>query len=435
MRKSLYINVLQMLHFIHVLYKMAVVTYVPFLSYILQAFLKGGVLYMKTNVAVFFGGKSVEHEISVITAYQAFLQLDKEKYHAVPVYISGGGEWYGGENILSLKEFEKGGIERRFKRVFMAAGSSVLYAVKKADKKITPLVKIDAALLCMHGVNGEDGSLAGFLQLCGVPCTACGMFAAGAAMDKAASKLVFKAAGLKTLKYNWFYGAAYKESPLEIIEKAEKEIGYPAIVKPSNLGSSIGVSVCNDREELQRAVETAAAFDIKIIIERALTDFYEINCSALGFQDDVRVSECEMPIPWKQFLSFDDKYTGQGNKAGMENCRRQFPADIPKKLSDKIKGMTRKAFEALGCKGVVRTDYLVDKKTDNVYINEVNTIPGSLSFYLWEPEGLSFTALLDRLLNIAVDEHKLKNELVYAYKSDVIKAAAKNLSGAKTIKL
>lgn len=387
---------------------------------------------MKRNIAVFFGGRSVEHEISVITAYQAFLNIDKEKYNAVPVYISGAGTWHSGKNILSLKEFEAGNIAGRFQRVFMMAGAPVLYGIKKRDKKIEPVVNIDAALLCMHGINGEDGSLAGLLQLSGVPFTSCGIFAAGAAMDKAAAKLLFKAAGLKILKYNWFYTSEYKTAPQSIIEKAEKEVGYPMIVKPANLGSSIGISVCKDREELNKAVEVAAAFDIKIVIEEALTDFYEINCSALGFQEDIKVSECEMPVTWKEFLSFDDKYMGEGKKAGMENCKRQLPADIPKKLSDRIKSDTRKAFKALDCKGVVRIDYLIDKKDDTVYINEVNTIPGSLSFYLWEHEGLSFTALIDKLLFIGEYEHNLKEQLVYAYKSDVIKSAAKNLSGAKT---
>ena len=386
---------------------------------------------MKKNIAVFFGGRSVEHEISVITAYQAFLNLDGEKYNPVPIYISGAGTWHTGENILSLKEFERGGLEKRFPQVFLAAGSPILYGVKRAGKKIKPLITLDAALLCVHGVNGEDGSLAGLLQLCGVPHTACGMFAAGAAMDKAAAKLIFRAAGLRVLKHVWFYSSEFKGAPLAFIMKAEREIGYPMIVKPANLGSSIGIKVCGNRDELNCAVETAAAFDVKVVIEKALADFYEINCSALGFQGDVRVSQCERPVTWREILSFEDKYMGAGNKAGMESCKRELPADIPKTLSDKIRSYTLKAFRALDCKGVVRIDYLVDKKTNTVYINEVNTIPGSLSFYLWEYEGLNFPALIDRLLFIADCEHRLKSELTYAYKSDVIKSAARNMKAGK----
>ena len=396
---------------------------------------------MKKNVAVFFGGRSVEHEISVITAYQAFLNLDPEKYNPVPVYISGEGTWHTGENILSLKGFEKGGLEKRFPQVFLAAGEPALYIRASGRihargrgalcKKIKPLVKLDAALLCVHGVNGEDGSLAGLLQLCNIPHTSCGMFAAGAAMDKAAAKLIFKAAGLKALKYIDFYSSDFKSAPLLFMERAEKEIGYPMIVKPASLGSSIGIKVCNNKDELSDAIETAAAFDLKIVAEEALTDFYEINCSALGFQDDVKVSECERPLTWREILSFEDKYMGKGGKAGMESCKRQLPADIPKKLSGRIKDSALKAFKALGCKGVVRIDFLVDKKSNTVYINEVNTVPGSLSFYLWEYEGLSFSALLDRLLSIADCEHRLKSELVYAYKSDVIKSAAKSMKAGK----
>ena len=384
-------------------------------------------LCMKKNVAVFFGGRSVEHEISVITAYQAFLNLDREKYNPVPIYISGRGTWHTGDNILSLKEFERGGLEKRFRRVFLAAGSNALYGVLKPDKKIKPLLSLDAALLCVHGVNGEDGSLAGLLQLCGVPHTACGVFAAGAAMDKAAAKLVFKAAGLNVLKYIWFYSAEYRNSPLTFVERAEKEINYPMIVKPANLGSSIGITVCKSRDELLNAVEVAASFDVKILIEEALSDFYEINCSALGFQDDVKVSECERPVTAREILSFEDKYMGNGAKAGMENCKRELPADIPKTLSDKIKGDTLTAFRALDCKGVVRADYLIDKKDGAVYINEVNTIPGSLSFYLWEHGSLSFTALLDKLLQIAERESEQKDGLTYAYKSDVIRSAAHSM--------
>ncbi len=386
---------------------------------------------MKRNIAVFFGGRSVEHEISVITAYQAYLNIDMEKYEPIPVYISGAGTWHSGDGLLSLKEFEKGNVEKRYGEVFLRPGSPQLYTVKKGGKKIAPAVKIDAALVCMHGINGEDGSLAGLLQLCGVPYTSCGMFAAGAAMDKAAAKLLFKAAGLKILKYVSFYSSDTPDERRISIETAEKDFGYPMIVKPANLGSSIGISVCGNREELNAGIDVAAAFDVKLVVEKALTDFYEINCSALGFQNDIRVSECEQPVSWKEFLTFDDKYMGGGKTAGMESCPRRLPADIPLKISGKIKAETLKAFRALDLKGVVRIDYLIDKKTDTVYINEVNTIPGSLSFYLWEYGGVSFSALIDRLLFIAECEHNFKKQLVYAYKSDVIKSAAKNLGGAK----
>jgi D-alanine-D-alanine ligase len=319
----------------------------------------------------------------------------------------------------------------------------------------------------MHGLNGEDGTLQGLLELSGLAYTSCNVPASAVCMDKIVAKSVFIGLGLKTAEFVWFTAGEFERDAEAVLARAEEAVGYPCVVKPANLGSSIGISVCADRGALRAAVGTAAAFDRRILVERALSDFFELNCSVLGIEDDIKVSECERPAAWHEFLTFEDKYLGGGRKSrkpggeacargkpykagggeacaggggGVKNCggggigmhglRREFPAKVGEGLRGRIRGAAAQIFRAINAKGVVRVDFLIDKKTETVYTNEVNTIPGSLSFYLWEREGVDFKHLIDRLIYFAECERDLKAGLRYAYKTDVIASAARGAGKA-----
>jgi D-alanine-D-alanine ligase len=269
-------------------------------------------------------------------------------------------------------------------------------------------------------------------------------------MDKIAAKLIFMGLGIPTAEFTWLTAGEFERAPETVLNRAEEAVGYPCVVKPANLGSSIGISVCKDRDALRGAIATAAAFDRRILIERALADFFELNCSVLGIEDDIKISECERPAAWHEFLTFEDKYLGGGTtgkaggkgvkggggngkagggggKIGMQSLRREFPARVGEALRGRVREAAGQVFRAINAKGVVRVDFLVDKKSETVYINEVNTIPGSLSFYLWEREGVDFTHLIDRLVYFAECERDLKDGLRYAYKTDVVRSAARSL--------
>ncbi|GHU98284.1 D-alanine--D-alanine ligase [Clostridia bacterium] len=395
---------------------------------------------MKKNLVIFFGGRSCEHEISIITAQQAIANIDRGKYEIFPVYIAPDGVWRHGRGYDRLQSFASGAVPKGAE-VLLTPGSPVLYRRAKPGR-IKPVICIHAALLCMHGLNGEDGALQGLLELSGVPYTSCNVQASGACMDKIVSKFLFKGLGLPVTEFAWFTAGEFERGPEACLDRAEKAAGYPCIVKPANLGSSIGISVCPDRSALRAAVATAAAFDRRVLVERGLTDFFELNCSALGIENDVKISECERPAAWHEFLTFEDKYMsggkgdrsgGQngkenaagGGKIGMHGLKRELPARIEPAVRDAVREATERVFRTLNAKGVVRVDFLVDKKTGTVYINEVNTIPGSLSFYFWEREGVEFPQLIDRLVYFAGCEHGLKAGLQYAYKTDVVSQAAR----------
>lgn len=384
---------------------------------------------MKQNIAVFFGGVSCEHDISVITGIQVLNNLNVN-YWVYPIYIHTDGIWYTGEKLKDLsvyanfKEYEK-----NLKRVCLLPYSKNLYCCKK--NKLFSLCEIDAAVIAMHGLNGEDGSLAGLLQLCGVPQTACSVLGSSLGMDKIAMKIFFEGLNLKVLPYTFIERREYMYESMPTIKKIEDSIGYPLIVKPSMLGSSIGINICNDRDGLIAALEVAMRFDRRILFEKAVKDFTEINCSALKINNVIKTTECEKPVTWQEYLKFEDKYINDSK--GMAGIKRIFPADIEKETSDKIKDVVSKIYHSLNLKGVIRADFILAE--NEVYINEINTVPGSLSFYLWEYENIKFDKLLDILIKEAKDDTRDFNKCTFSFKSCVLeKTASEGKMPQKTIK-
>jgi len=375
---------------------------------------------MKITVALLFGGKSTEHEVSIITALQAYNAFDKDKYDVIPVYITKKQEFYTGDSIGKISEYSDvpALLKKSARVIFMNENNAVkLYEYKsgKFAKKAT--ARIDLAFLAVHGTNVEDGALQGFFQTLGLPYTGCNVLSSAIGMDKGAMKAVLKQAGIPVLDCVIIGAQQYAKGNIPEITD------FPVIVKPVNLGSSIGIKIASNSEELTEAIEHALLFSNTCLIERAVTELKEINCSVLGDAglDEAEASECEEPVSSGEILDFDDKYTSNGGKSkGMASLKRKIPADITAERREEIRRLAINAFKALGCSGVARIDFLLDLGSGEIYFNEINTIPGSLSFYLWEPVGVKYPALLDRICSLTLRRETASQNLNFTFESNIL---------------
>ena len=392
------------------------------------------------KLGVIYGGVTCEHDVSIITGLQLIENADKSKYEIIPIYIHSDGEWYTGDfekmtDSKTYKNFDPNvsGI----KKCVMLPTDKTLMIFEKGLFAKNSLTTLDVVIPAMHGMNGEDGTLQGLLELANIPYTSSGVLGASVGMDKILMKKVFESHDLPVLPYTYFTRGEWETNKDEVIVKIESQIPYPMFVKPSNLGSSIGISKAKDKAGLIDAIEIAINYDERIIVEKGVENLIEINCSGLGYGKEVEVSVCEQPMHWEEFLTFEDKYMhgGKGSKnskqSGMENMSRRIPADIPDEQTKAIQEYTRSAFKALNSKGVVRIDYIIDKDNNEVYLNEINTIPGSFSFYLWEYTGLKYKDLIDRLVEIAEKAWQEKNKNNYSFKSDIMSNITKGQKMAK----
>lgn len=374
------------------------------------------------KVGVVFGGKSVEHEVSVITGMQVIENMDKSKYEVVPIYITKEGKWLTGHSLKEYSTFKKGDFKDA-KEILISPnhGDNNLYAhpdtVGFFGKKI--IDKVDIIFPALHGTYGEDGSIQGLFELMNVPYTGGGVLASSVGMDKILMKDVYKANGLPVVDYHWFYRTNWKANSDKVISDIESKLTYPVFVKPANLGSSIGINIAKDRDGLVEAIEVAVAYDRKIIIEKAVENPREINCAVMGYDEEILTSFCEEPLGWKDVLTFEDKYVTSNAKGGKSSGeRRIIPADIEDALREEIEDLAKKAFTVIDGAGCSRIDFLIDANK-KVYVNEINTLPGSIGFYLWEGKGISFSKLIDELINIAIKTHSEKDENIYSYESDL----------------
>lgn len=396
---------------------------------------------MKTNVAVFFGGRSVEHEISVISALQAINAFNKEKYNIIPIYISKKGRWYTGPGLLEIRNYRNmDKLVAESEEVYMRPeyGDYNLYKVNAGGglfgKKNPVVAELHVAVPVLHGTHGEDGIFEGVLETIGIPFAGCDTLSSANGMDKITMKMILGAEGIPVVDYVWFTDWQWQNSHEAILDKVEKKLGYPVIVKPANLGSSVGISKAADRTELAAAIDNAAKFAERIIVEHMVEQLKEINCSVLGDADEHESSVCEEPIKSGDFLSYEDKYMG-GTKttAGMQASEKRIPADLPAEVSEKIRHIAGETFRVLSCHGVSRIDVMIDEKDGSIYVNEINTIPGSLSFYLWEASGISFEKLMDRLVQLALKRKRLQERKTFTYDSNIF-ALGGGTKGAKGVK-
>ena len=399
---------------------------------------------MKTNIAVFFGCRSVEHEVSIISAVQAMHAINRDKYDVTPVYVAKDGSMYTGENLFEIENYrDLSELLKSAKRVtFIKQKDAVLmhYLDQKKFKK-TPDVAIDLAFPIVHGTNCEDGTMAGFFEFLGLPYISCDIISAAVGMNKAVFKDVLKAAGLPVLDCIKFTAREYTLNKENITNKIKTEIGFPLIVKPVNLGSSVGITKVNSEEELDEAIRLGISFSDTILVEKAITSLREINCSVLGDSDECEASVPEEPFMNDEILSYEDKYLGggksksQGPSKGMASLGRKIPADISEEMSQEIRDISCKIFKAIGASGVVRIDFLLDVDNNKIYANEINTIPGSLAFYLWEATGLKYTDMIDRLVEIAFRRQRNRDNLTFTIETNILSGVSFGSKGTKGAKL
>ena len=394
---------------------------------------------MKIRVGLFFGGKSVEHEVSIISAIQAFNAFNREKYDVVPVYITKNIEFYTVEAIGKIEEHRNiPALIKKSTRVIMINEGNKIKLVCYPMKKFgdSTIAEIDVAFPVVHGTNVEDGALQGYFQTLNIPYVGCDVLSSAVGMDKYVMKAVLKDNGIPVLDCVTVTALEFANDDDAVVNKIKEKIGLPAIVKPINLGSSVGIKIGRDIDGLKEALDYAFGFSGRVLVERAIQDLREINCSVCGDIDSAEASECEEPVGSDEILSFEDKYTGgskSSKSSGMASLKRKIPADISEKMRNEIRETAVKAFKCLGCSGVSRIDFMIDAVENNVYLNEINTIPGSLAFYLWEPIGIKYPELLDRMVSLALKRDRELRNLNFTFESNILAEA--KLGGAKGGKL
>ena len=403
---------------------------------------------MKIKLCVLFGGKSVEHEVSIITAIQAINKMDKAKYDIIPVYIDKTGKWYTGQMLLDIEIYKDLDLLKRYAKevvLYNRDGRFVLQNKKGLFKTI--VTDVDLAFPIMHGTNGEDGTLQGYLETIGIPYCESNVYASALGQDKILQKQVLKENNVNIVKYKWFYDTEYLTDPDKVIASLDK-LEYPLIVKPATLGSSVGISVAHDELELREYIMDAIEYDSKILVEEVVKNLKEVNIAVMGNYENQKVSAIEEVLSANKFLTYTDKYIGggkgklKGSKAplkttskGMASASRKLPADLDEKMQKEIEEIAIKAFKALGTSGNSRIDFLVDEKSEKVYINEINSIPGSLAFYLWEAQDKTFTQVLDEMIHIAISDYKKRMSKTHSFDSNILEGfAANGIKGTKGIK-
>lgn len=389
------------------------------------------------NIGVIYGSRTCEHDVSIISALQAAQALDTKNYNITYIYIGREGTWYTGEALTDVKFYEHFDAAK-LTRVLPAGenGKLVLYHLPEKKKLFggaaaERVAVLDVVMPVLHGLNGEDGTLQGMLELFDVPYTSAGVMGSAVGMDKITMKLLFKGCGFPVVEGVWFDRGRWSRERDGVMDECEDKLGFPLIVKPANLGSSIGINIAHDRNQLEDAIETAAAYDHRILVEKAVSPLREVNCSVLGYGDHVETSELEMPVTQEEFLTFPGKYLRNAKGAGgMASQVRLIPAPISEQAAQTVRDLAVRAFRAMDLKGVVRIDFILDED-ENVFINEANTIPGSLAFYLWEPKGVSFSALLDGMVECAFSAWADRKASVFSHDSTLLANIVHGSKGAK----
>lgn len=393
---------------------------------------------MKTNIGVFFGGRSTEHEISVISASQAMHAIDREKYDVTPIYITKQGKWYTGEALFEVANYRNiPELLKKCEEVYMQPvyGDYNLYkTTRKMFGGTAVAAKLDVVIPVLHGSNVEDGIFEGVLETIGIPYAGCDVLASANGMDKITMKMILQANDVPVVDYVWFTDKQWDRSRDSIISRIEDKLGYPVIVKPANLGSSVGIGSAHDRKQLIDRIDEAERYSSRLIVEHMIGELQEINCSVLGDCDDYQMSVLEEPVKVGDFLTYEQKYMGgQKGAKGMQAAQKRIPAELPEDETERIRFLAGETFRVLSCHGVSRVDVMIDKATRNIYVNEINTIPGSLSFYLWEATGIPFDKLMDRLVSLALKRKREQEMKTVSYDQNIFNLGT-GVKGAKGVK-
>ena len=403
---------------------------------------------MKIKVGVIFGGESVEHEVSIISALQAINKMDQEKYDIIPIYITKDREWYTGDMLKDIEVYQDLSLIKKYSKNVVLYYNKGSYVLQKKTFPKSIVAELDIAFPIVHGTNVEDGVLQGYLQSIGIPFVGSDVYASVVGQDKVYMKAVLENAKLPMTKYVWFYDVDYKQDSEAVLKKVSK-LKYPVIIKPATTGSSVGISVAANSEELVESIDEAIQYDKKIIVEEVVENLKEVNIAVMGNYEHQKVSEIEEVLSSNKFLTYDDKYIGGGkgklkggkmpvksSKGGMASASRKLPAELDKKVKEEVESVAVEAFKALGSSGNSRIDFLIDDKKNKVYINEINSIPGSLAFYLWDAKDINFTAVLDDMINIGVKDYKKRISKVHSFDTNILQGFAarggvKGMKGAK----
>jgi D-alanine-D-alanine ligase len=404
---------------------------------------------MKLNVAVFFGGESVEHEVSIISAHQAMEALDREKYNVIPIYVAKNRKLYMSELLNDMKNYKDlNALTAKCTQVTLANVDNrvVILPVKTSLFGKKELGTVDVAIPVMHGTNGEDGTIQGFLEMLKVPYAGCDLYGAAVGQDKVLMKNILHDNGLPIADWFYCYSDDLEEHQADILKKVHA-IGYPVILKPSRTGSSVGIAIAHSDEEYLACFEDTRQYDEKVITEKVIHPMREINCSVLGDKNHAEASvleEVTKETEGDNMLDFKDKYMGSGAKKGtkgtsaskgMASTARKVPAPVDDVTTKLIQQYALDTFRVLQCSGVCRIDFMMDAETKHVYVNEINTIPGSLAYYLWEAGGVSFPELMDRLVNQALDRERRRSRMTFSYDTNLLAAYSENgVKGAKGTK-
>ena len=389
-----------------------------------------------------FGGRSVEHDVSIVTAHQAMAVL-ASRHEVVPVYVTREGAWLTGPGLNDLEVYrDKRWGEVGEEAVLKPGTPGGLFVAGRL--RGLRRVELDVAIPAVHGTFGEDGTLQGALEMAGLPYTGSGVVASAVGMDKHAMKNAFAAAGLPVLPHVLIDANRYDASADAALDEIENQIGYPVFVKPAHAGSSVGIGKATTREALRDAIDVARRYDTQLLAEKGAEGAIEINCSVLGGPgSEPRPSTCEQPVAWQEFLSFDDTYLRGGKShgatsdrsaktgetatgGGMASADRRIPAPISEALTKQVQENALGAFRAVGAAGVARIDSFVKEESGETWLMEINTMPGSFSFYLWEATGVSFAGLMDTLIEIGLETHKQRSELMFTFESEMLERQARS---------
>ncbi len=408
----------------------------------------------RVRVGVVFGGVSVEHEVSVISALQAAAAMDRTRYQSVPIYIAKSGTWLTGDFLLNLEAYQDLDHVRREGIAVVPERTPegkvhLLEVNPKGWLKKPRQFPIDVLFLGLHGSEGENGSIQGLCETLNIPYTGSSVFGSALGMDKVLSKVVCRDQHIPVVDFVAFREAEWADREAEWLGQCEKNLGYPVIVKPARLGSSIGIARADDRDELDAAIEEAFRFDEKVIVEQGIVALREVNCSVLGDPNEAVASVVEEPVrsEGEKLLTFEEKYQRGGDQpgvkqggakasgegaGGMASLDRIIPAPLTPERTAEVQAMAVQVFQLFECGGVARIDFMIDEATDRLYFNEINTIPGSFSFYLWEPSGVPFDELTHRMIEIARKRHRDKNGRVRSYDTNLLsERSVGGLKGAK----
>lgn len=374
----------------------------------------------KIEVAVIFGGCSVEHDISIITGVQTLNNIDKEKFNITPIYITKDGRWLYSDKFFNIKTFvDENNFLKNSCEILLSKGGNI-YKLK--GKKYFPIKKISFVYFALHGGVGENGAIQGLIENLDIPYSCCGVLSSAVCMNKLAAKNILAQNNILTTEHIFMFKNDYNGKFQKVIEKLEEKLfKFPLIVKPCSLGSSIGINVCKNKTQLKNAISFAFMFDSCVLIERLVESLREFNIAVMGNESEVEISDIEEVFSSKEFLTFESKYlNNSSNKNGMENADRVVPANLKEQTKNLICDFASKAFKILNCKGIVRIDFLYNNKTGELFLNELNTIPGSLANYLWKTKNYNFKDILNKLYNYGIEQFEIDKKKIVRFSTNVL---------------